>query len=1160
MENQEFLASGAIVGPVDLDIRGVNVYGAILLAAAVFLVLLYLLHCSFVKWIRRRGQSSTIDAARVRLAAARGDIGALEALKLRLGDNFDPGAKENGFTALAAAATQKQPAAVLWLCRHGADVSAIKEDGWKDTPLHYAAAQGCLESVQVLLAYGACPSARNFADQTPQDLATANGHGAVRQLLNVQELLEAVSPKSEYEGKMYVSQNGKWCLEDEKTVQLITPQESFFARAWEGAGSPGTRLKSTVPLFRILALVGQICALVYIVWRALRTLRPGYGYIYSMTFWCAEFATFLLGNIFILSLWNQIERPDRPLQNMLTLDEFPSVDVLIPCYMEPVEVIEATVIAATNMDYPGKKLSIKILDDGKRSEVASMVRRLQKQAIYMGRDSSIECVVRTKVKNVPHHAKAGNINNCLFKSASSATRDADFLLVLDCDMIVAPGFLLRTLGHFYSYQEGNNRWMLKDFAALLQTPQDFWNVESSDPMVHCARFFYGPMLQGRDGAGACPCCGTGVLFRKDILVSLGGQAYGSITEDYNTAMQILSGGFATMFLHERLVFGMSPDDIQGVFQQSTVYMSAVPVVYLFTEYSPMVVENLWEFCAVFGASYMLNRVAMWWVHRGAEGGDQELWRGSQMWVWMAPNNIKAICKVLVAELPLLRRLTEITFTVTSKDKKSNSSNFTSALAATWPFLLFYAAYFAGAVYFIVNAALGRYSAWQIVIYISALAWGFLIVLCVWPPVSTLVPRVETENGWKIQWNQFFSSEEYSRDTQGRVVKTNPPIVAAAGPVPSPSDERKKEPLTGLELDSLAAKFAKDGSESSMGYSMNLAIDDGKEIEVSPFDESESESDEVQEGFTDDLTSARQPREHQDRTQSTTSGMMPFSIDLKTVFSSQATHSQYLSNIGRVNLPQRTAQALATSAFLTSMILPEPSFNDTSGPVNTASGNASPAGNRLVSFNPSQPNFQFSSPNLESYPARSVFFSDLEVIPDGLEASPAAMEAGSHQLPQRSVAVIGELIGAPDLQGTMRGQSPVQSQQKTIQQHNQQVTNSRLMSTSTTMPAREAQSAVMSSMQPRMQQLPEHFSLGASSRLNVLMKTCANMTEYASFRPGSSLLLPVIPSNVFEHTIAARPSFEHRQAPRRNFMFIFVNGIMLAGIIAGAILDVYVKTD
>jgi cellulose synthase/poly-beta-1,6-N-acetylglucosamine synthase-like glycosyltransferase len=69
--------------------------------------------------------------------------------------------------------------------------------------------------------------------------------------------------------------------------------------------------------------------------------------------------------------------------------------------------------------------------------------------------------------------------------------------------------------------------------------------------------------QGRDGAGAAPCCGTGVVFRRDALVSIGGQAYGSVTEDYNTAMHLMSAGFASMYLNERLVFGMVPEDVQG---------------------------------------------------------------------------------------------------------------------------------------------------------------------------------------------------------------------------------------------------------------------------------------------------------------------------------------------------------------------------------------------------------------------------------------------------------------------------------------------------------------------------------------------------------------------------------------------------------------------
>jgi cellulose synthase/poly-beta-1,6-N-acetylglucosamine synthase-like glycosyltransferase len=155
---------------------------------------------------------------------------------------------------------------------------------------------------------------------------------------------------------------------------------------------------------------------------------------------------------------------------------------------------------------------------------------------------------------------------------------------------VEPDFLQKTVGHFYVQEEKGVEapWVPKKKAAFIQTPQDFFNVsrsdgrhqmvtswarllvrqpcpnqapaklpmssataaavcsaahtrcvslcaalqvDAADPMVHCARFFYGPMLQGRDGIGACPCCGTGVVFRRDVLVSIGGQAYGSITED-----------------------------------------------------------------------------------------------------------------------------------------------------------------------------------------------------------------------------------------------------------------------------------------------------------------------------------------------------------------------------------------------------------------------------------------------------------------------------------------------------------------------------------------------------------------------------------------------------------------------------------------------------
>lgn len=53
--------------------------------------------------------------------------------------------------------------AASWLCAQGASVQAQKQDGWRDTALHYTAAKNHMEIAKLLLAFGAAPEALNFA-------------------------------------------------------------------------------------------------------------------------------------------------------------------------------------------------------------------------------------------------------------------------------------------------------------------------------------------------------------------------------------------------------------------------------------------------------------------------------------------------------------------------------------------------------------------------------------------------------------------------------------------------------------------------------------------------------------------------------------------------------------------------------------------------------------------------------------------------------------------------------------------------------------------------------------------------------------------------------------------------------------------------------------
>lgn len=70
------------------------------------------------------------------------------------------------------------------------------------------------------------------------------------------------------------------------------------------------------------------------------------------------------------------------------------------------------------------------------------------------------------MKDVKHHAKAGNINHTLLKGGVVR---GDYVLVLDADMLVHPEFLMSSMGHMYEQVEG--KWRPKPKAGFVQIPQ-----------------------------------------------------------------------------------------------------------------------------------------------------------------------------------------------------------------------------------------------------------------------------------------------------------------------------------------------------------------------------------------------------------------------------------------------------------------------------------------------------------------------------------------------------------------------------------------------------------------------------------------------------------------------------------------------------------------
>ena len=206
-------------------------------------------------------------------------------------------------------------------------------------------------------------------------------------------------------------------------------------------------------------------------------------------------------------------------------DEWPHIDVLIPTYNEPLDVVRFTALGALNMDWPPEKLHVYILDDGRRKEF--------KQFAF---EAGIG--YRSRADNT--HAKAGNINHAL------KTITSPFVAVFDCDHIPTRSFLQMTVG-----------WFLRDRRlAVLQTPHHFYSPDPFERNLNQFRiipnegeFFYGVVQDGNDFWNASFFCGSCAVLRRAALDGVGGIAHETVTEDAHTSLRMQMKGWSTAYIN-----------------------------------------------------------------------------------------------------------------------------------------------------------------------------------------------------------------------------------------------------------------------------------------------------------------------------------------------------------------------------------------------------------------------------------------------------------------------------------------------------------------------------------------------------------------------------------------------------------------------------------
>jgi len=292
---------------------------------------------------------------------------------------------------------------------------------------------------------------------------------------------------------------------------------------------------------RILILLGLPAAVWYFGW-LLNPDRAGTPVLYGILI-AAELFNLMQGlGFWWTTAYERVREKRAPTKRV-------AVDVFIPVYKEPADIVDLTVAAAVGLR--GAEVRVWILDDGNDDAM---------------RDLASHYGVGYIRRREHTGAKAGNINHALAKTS------APFIAVFDSDHVADPDFLEATLG-----------WMDDPKIAFVQTPQYYANTEhnriASASMAQQALFF-GPICRGKDGLDAVFCCGTCVVFRREAFESVGGFPTNSLTEDFELSIHLHERGWSSAYVPYVLSRGLGPEDSASYVSQQQRWargcLSAIP--------------------------------------------------------------------------------------------------------------------------------------------------------------------------------------------------------------------------------------------------------------------------------------------------------------------------------------------------------------------------------------------------------------------------------------------------------------------------------------------------------------------------------------------------------------------------------------------------------
>ncbi|KAL4426135.1 hypothetical protein ABPG77_002721 [Micractinium sp. CCAP 211/92] len=197
------------------------------------------------------------------------------------------------------------------------------------------------------------------------------------------------------------------------------------------------------------------------------------------------------------------------------------IRVIIPCYKEPLDVIQKTVTAALVAPIPaGCTRTVYLLDDGRDIDKKKFMRGL-------GVTNAVYVSGRKRAKG-EMNGKSANINNAAKQiyPEGHAIPLTEVLCVFDADQVPNADFFLKMVPLLDGGQD----------VGMILSPQTFYNLNpDGDIFNHANVHFWDYTQPGYDALGLISCTGTNFLVRARAFQQAGWFPEWTLTEDFALA-------------------------------------------------------------------------------------------------------------------------------------------------------------------------------------------------------------------------------------------------------------------------------------------------------------------------------------------------------------------------------------------------------------------------------------------------------------------------------------------------------------------------------------------------------------------------------------------------------------------------------------------------